>query len=410
MATIMIEEPIKRSKTPPAGFALFALGFRPFYLLAAILALLFVPLWLATLLAQWPIAPVFPAVIWHGHEMVFGFAVAVVVGFLLTAMPKWTGQETPTGWPLGLFTALWLGARLSLLFGPDWLAAVLDLSFLPVVAALLTRLLYRSRNRRNYFVPVLLMGLAGANFLVHAASNPALAWFPAQWPNLRVFVSPMIGLHLAVALISTLTTVIAGRIVPSFTANAMKVQPWRDERLDRIAITFSTLALIAWAMEFSAVLVAGFAVIAAGLQIVRCAGWRPLSTLRSPLLWILHISHAWIIVALLLLAVQPLWPAAGLVVLHVLTVGVIGGLILGMITRTALGHTGRMLVAGRFELIAYVLLHIAVLARVVPLLVWPANYLQGLWLAGGAWALAFALYLWRYAPMLLKPRVDGRPG
>ena len=399
MAVIRIAEPRVMPKTPPKGFALFALGFRPFFLLAAVFAAVLVPLWIALFAGMLSLAPVLPGVIWHGHEMVFGFAVAVIVGFLLTAAHNWTGLSTLSRGPLAAIVALWLAGRLSMFSGSPVLAAVLDISFLPVAALVLARVLIRAKSRRNYFVLVLLSALALANGITHAGAHGWLA------------VSPVAGLHLAVALITVLETVIAGRIVPSFTANALRTLPWRNVHVDRLAIAGTAVALGMWGLDAPAGPTGVVALLAAIVQVVRVWGWRPLSTLRTPLLWILHLSHAWIIVALFVLAAA----GAGLLettpVLHLLTVGGMGGLIIGMITRTALGHTGRLLKIGRLETACYLLLQISVLLRVLPMLGLPGEfYLPALWGAALAWTACFVLYLCKFASILINPRVDGQPG
>ncbi|GAB2895412.1 NnrS family protein [Uliginosibacterium flavum] len=398
MAVIPLTEPRRKPVVPPRGFSLFALGFRPFYLFAATLALLLVPLWVLMLAGAVGLQPAMPTLLWHGHEMIFGFACAVIVGFLFTAAKNWTGLATPTGKPLAALAGLWLAGRIGLLIAPPWLAAVLDLAFLPVAGFMLGRVLVRAGSRRNYFALVILAALTLANALAHGAAQGWLA------------VSPLLGLHLAIALIAVLCTVIAGRIVPSFTANALKTVPWKHARVDQLAIAATVASLLLWACEGPAALLGPLALLAGLAQALRCWGWRPLPTWRVPLLWIMHVSHGWLIVALLVLAASTLGWVDAKVAVHVLTVGLISGLILGMITRTTLGHTGRLLKAGGIETACYVLLQVALLARVLPALCWPAAYMPGLHLSATVWALCFALYLWRYAPMLWQPRVDGQEG
>ena len=399
MAVIRIAEPRVMPKTPPKGFALFALGFRPFFLVAALLAAVLVPLWIAVFAGTLPLMPVLPGLIWHGHEMVFGFAGAVIVGFLLTAAHNWTGLSTPSGWPLAALVFLWLAGRLSMFSGVPALAAVLDISFLPVVALVLARVLVRAKSRRNYFVLVILAALAIANGMTHAGAH---GWLE---------ISPLTGLHLAVALITVLETVIAGRIVPSFTANALRTVPWRNVHVDRLAIAGTAIALGMWAVDAPAGPTGAVALLAGIVQVVRVRGWRPLATLHTPLLWILHLSHAWIIAALFIIAAAGGGFVETVSVLHLLTVGAMGGLIVGMITRTALGHTGRLLKIGRLETACYVLLQTSVVLRVLPMFGLPAElYFPFLWASAGAWSACFVLYLWKFAPILISPRVDGQPG
>lgn len=398
MPVIPIAEPRRKPLVPPSGCAVLALGFRPFYLLGAFLAVLLVPLWILLLSGLLQLDAGISPLLWHAHEMVFGFAAAIIVGFLLTAGKNWTGLQTPHGAPLAALAALWLAGRIAPFALPAIAAALVDLAFLPAAAILIGRVLIRAGSRRNYFILVLLAVLSVANFMSHAGAQ---AWLP---------VSPLLGPHLAIAMIATLCTAIAGRIVPSFTANALKTVPWRNARVDQLAIAGTVVSLVLWALDGPAVLVGPLALVSALLQALRCHGWRPWATLRTPLLWILHLSHGWLIVALLVLAAA----SAGLLplsaVVHLLTVGLIAGLILGMITRTALGHTGRLLKAGRIETSCYLLLQASLLLRVLPQFFLPEHYLTGLQLSAALWAVCFALYLWKYAPILWRPRVDGQEG
>lgn len=399
MAIIQIDEPRVRPGTPPTDFALFALGFRPFYLLGALFAALALPLWIVMYVGAINLAPVLPGMLWHGHEMVFGFAVAIIAGFLLTAGQVWSGLPMPKGGPLAALVALWLAGRLSMFSGLPMLTAIVDLAFLPTLAFVIGRVLYRARNRRNYFAPLLLLALAAANALAHAGAH---AWLD---------VEPLTGLHLGVALISVLETVIAGRIVPSFTANALNTVPWRNVWIDRAAIALTALALLAWAINAAPGLTGGFALAATALQLARVWGWRPLPTRGTPLLWILHLAHGWIVVALLVLGLATFGLADPAAVLHILSVGAMGGLIVGMITRTALGHTGRPLKAGRCEAACYWLIGIALILRVAPWFGLPARfYIPALHASATLWTLCFLLYLWKYLPILTRPRADGKPG
>lgn len=397
MAVIHLDEPARR-EAPGPSFALFALGFRPFYLLAAALAVLVVPVWVEVLAGTISLTPAVPVMLWHGHEMVFGFAVAVITGFLFTAVRNWTGLQTPAGWPLAALAALWLAGRLAMLCAGTTLAAVVDLGFLPVVMWAIGRVLVRARNRRNYFVPVVLGALWCADTAFHLSVLDVIG------------LSPVTILHAAVAVVIVLETVMAGRVVPLFTATALGVQPWRHPRLDHAAVTATALSLACWVALPAGIGTSVIAALAIVLQGVRCTGWLPWKTLGRPILWILHLSHAWIPVALLLLALAPMWAPAGAAVLHVLTVGSTAGLILGMITRTALGHTGRPLVAGRTEQWMYALVIVALAARVLPVLLAGTPYVVSLRVAAAAWTLAFGLYLWRYTPILWFSRVDGKPG
>lgn len=395
MALIRLDEPTTK-RIPPDTFSLWALAFRPFYLLAALFAAIAVPVWAVAYSGaiELPMAGIW----WHAHEMIFGFAVAVIIGFLFTAGRAWTGIDTPAGGQLAALAALWLAGRLAMAFGSGVWVAVIDIAFLPLAAAALLRVLIKARSWRNYFVGVLPALLAVANLIFHLA---VLGVIDAD---------PLNAMHFALALVVMLETVIGGRVIPMFTFNSLRgIRQWRNANFDLAAAVVTALALVLWAAG-----VGGWAavvsLIAALMQLVRWGGWNPWPTRKVPLLWILHASYLWIPLGLGLLAAAQwgiLPRSAGI---HALAIGATGGLIIGMITRTALGHTGRMLVAGRIETIAYGLVQIAALARVLTVAAIPAATMGGIHLAATAWTLAFALYLWRYTPFLLNSRVDGKAG
>ena len=383
----------------PRGWPLLRLGFRPFYLGAAVFAALAVPLWVAAFLGRVPFAPAVPPLLWHAHEMLFGFAVAVVVGFLLTAGKAWTGLPTPRGAHLGALVALWAAARVAALTGPYALYALLDLVLLPLAAAVLVDLLWRARNRRNLPLAGILVLLALANLAFHLGVIGTVA------------LPPLRALYAALALIVLIECVMAGRVIPVFTRNATPgLEIAARPRLDWAAFGVSALALALWVADASGALAATVFALAAVLHAVRQWGWHPAATRARPILWILHAAYAWIAIgfALLALAALGLVPASAGV--HALAVGATGGLIIGMVTRTARGHTGRPLRAGRAEVLAYALVLAAAALRVLLPLAGPTLLVPALVGAAIAWSAAFALYLAVYAPWLLAARLDGKDG
>jgi uncharacterized protein involved in response to NO len=397
MALLTIVDPPRKRAVASKRIALLALGFRPFYLLAAAFAAVAVPLWVLVLAGK--LGTPMPGLWWHAHEMLFGFAAAVIVGFLFTAGRNWTGLETPTGVGLAALALLWLSGRVMLLASGGGAAAVIDVLFLPIAATALARVLWRARSRRNYFVVLMLGVLSVANAAFHLGRLGVLP------------VDPLAALHFALGVIVLLETTIAGRVVPSFTASAIpKVAQWQRGWLNRLAIGFTGAALLSWVFFNGAAWGAGLGLVAALLQLARSIGWNPWATRRVPLLWVLHLSHLWIPVGLLLLAAAQSGLLAQSAGVHALTIGATGGLIIGMTTRTALGHTGRMLVAGRIETFAYFLVHLAALVRVATVAIVPSGAMLGVHIAAAAWSAAFMLYLWRYLPFLMRPRADGQPG
>jgi uncharacterized protein involved in response to NO len=374
-----------RRSVDPSRCALFDLGFRPFYLLAGAYAALAMPLWALQYAGWLPGANI----AWHAHEMIFGYAFAVIAGFLLTAVRVWTGRPTPTGAALAGIVALWLAARV-LAFWSLPAAGVAGLLFAIAVAWGIGRPLAASANRRNYFFIVLVLALGAAGFALQ------------RWPQASI----ALGLDVVLLVIA----VVAGRVVPAFTNSALpgagaRRHPWLET-----AALGAILALVAADSFERTELAAGIALAAAALHAARLALWSPLQTLRRPILWILHLSYAWIVVHLALrgLAGFGLVPVAAAT--HALTVGAIGGMTLGMMTRTARGHTARPLVVGRTEIAAYVLVQLAALARVLVPLALPAAYLGATLAAAAFWCAAFALFFVTYVPILTRPRLDGQPG
>lgn len=381
------------------GWPLLRLGFRPFYLGAAVFACLAIPMWVLLFLGRSRLVPVLPPQLWHAHEMLFGFAAAVIVGFLMTAGKAWTGLPTPRGGALASMVLLWLAARISAWAAPYPVYAALDLMLLPVAAIVLVRLLLRAGNRRNLPLAGLLGLLTLANLVFHLSASQYLTLPPVQ------------ALYAALALIVLIETVMAGRVIPAFTMGAipglrLKVDPTREK-----ATALASVASLAW-WVFAPAHIAGAVLLtlAAALQLSRLIAWKPWRTRGRPMLWILHLSYAWIPVGFALLALNQLGWISASAGIHALAVGATGGLIIGMVTRTARGHTGRPLLASPLEVAAYALVMLAALLRVLVPLVAPQVLVLSVIVAAGAWALAFALYLALYTPWLLRARLDGKDG
>jgi uncharacterized protein involved in response to NO len=405
MSSLLISAtPPGKAETPtPPGWPVLRLGFRPFYLGAAAFAVLAIPLWVALFLGQWQLTMALPPLLWHAHEMLFGFAIAVILGFLLTAVKAWTGLATPRGASLGALALLWLAARLAAVTGPYALYAVLDLALLPLVAVVLTRLLLQARNRRNLPLAGMLMLLALANGFFHLGLIGA------------VEIAPLTPLYAALSLIVMIECVIAGRVIPAFTMSAtpglkLKVRP----SVERAALALTALALLLWVSapaEEPWRSGTGLALsLAAVAHVLRLLQWRPMITRHRPILWILHMAYAWIPLGLALLAAAQFGWTGATAGVHALAIGATAGLIIGMLTRTARGHTGRPLQVSRPEIAAYVLVMVAAVVRVLLPLAVPQWLPMALVIAATAWSLSFAIYLFIYAPWLLKTRLDGKDG
>lgn len=381
------------------GWPLLRLGFRPFYLGTALLACLAVPLWIAIFLGRIQVPLPMSPLLWHAHEMLFGFAAGVVVGFLLTAVKAWTGLETARGPLLGALALLWLAARLASLVAPYAVYATLDMLLLPAVAAVLLRVLIKAGNKRNIPLICLLLLMAAANLVFHLSVLGIVA------------VPAVSALYAELALILMVVSVITGRVVPMFTRNVtpgLVINMPRKFELSLLAVTAVALALWVFAAPAPVVLVASLA--AGVMHAVRLWKWHPQVTFKRPILWILHASYAWLPLGFVLLALAQLgWVVPSLAV-HAFAVGVIGGLIIGMVTRTARGHTGRPLQPSRGEVVAYALVMLAAVLHMLVPAVQPAWYAYALEGAACLWAIAFAIYLVIYTPWLMRTRLDGKDG
>lgn len=391
-----------RSPVPAqSGGALAAKGFRPFFLLAAVFAAAIVPLWLLILSGHAPLTSSLPPQAWHAHEMIFGYAAAVIAGFLLTAVSNWTKRETLIGAPLLGLAALWLLGRVLLLdsaLAPAAVTAAVDVAFLPCLAIAIARALIGSGNRRNYVMIALLLVLAAANGVTHL---DAAAILPG-WGRRATFA----GLNVIILLM----LLMSGRIIPMFTRNALRDEHVRSSNaLDRLSLLAMACVLLGDLVFPAAPALPFFAAAAGVLALARTRHWGTFRTGREPMLWILHGGHAWIGLGLLLKALAPLAPVLASSSTHALTVGAIGWLSMGMMARVSLGHTGRMITATQSTRAAFALLGVATAVRVTAPL-WPGYYLPLLTLSGTLWTLSFAVFLFEFAPILCKPRVDGVPG
>ncbi len=380
------------------GYALWSLGFRPFYLLASVFSAISVLVWAAQFSGLLPNAYLQGA-LWHGHEMLFGYTMAVVAGFLLTAVRAWTGQETITGAPLMALAALWVAGRVLVLTPLGVWSAVVNAAFPVALALAIAVPLWRARNVRNYFFVGLLLLMATLVGTLHAAL-------------LGVFeLPPRLGLVLGLDVMLFIMAVMSGRVIPMFTNNGVPgAGAERRALIEKLALASVLLLLAADLLQLPSGLVAVVALGAALAHGVRLWLWRPWRTLAVPLVWILHAAYAWIVTYLAMRALS----AAGLIgasyAIHAFTVGAIGGLTMGMMTRTARGHTARPLRADGFELACFLLIQAAAMVRVFGGMITPAWYLASVQISGVLWAAAFGLFAVRYWPVLTQPRLDGNPG
>ncbi len=382
-----------KSKTP----VLLSYAFRPFFLINGIFSILVVFAWVMTLHGSG-----LPAVTlsWHSHEMLIGFAMAAVAGFSLTAVANWTGRPAIHGTPLAWLVMSWLAGRLAMLLSgwlPAGLVFLLDMLFPVLLGFLLGHEIISSRNRRNYPLVAIISVVTILNFLYHLGINQ---WLPG---------ADRLATYLLIHTVLLLVTIVAGRIVPNFTANWLRSQghdqlPVDSELVNRTALSLTILVGLAAAftpvhpltgvLAFTAALVHGF----------RLSRWKGFATTSNPLLFVLHVAYAWLPLGYFLLGCAVFgWFFTPTAALHALTMGAIGGIILAVTTRVALGHTGRPLNAARVTVLAYWIFMLAVLIRILGPLT-GKYYLLIIDLSALGWTLAFAIFSWVYWPILTRPR------
>ena len=379
-------------------------GYRPFFAGGALWALVALALWLCALGGAFTLPTHFDPLAWHRHEMLFGFVGAVIAGFLLTAIPNWTGRLPIAGVPLAMLFGLWLSARVAVLFSAQLgplLPALVDVGFFVVLAALAAREVFAAKNR-NVPIVVIVLLFAIADAVDHLA---AAGIIPDQG----------LGTRAAIALVILMISMVGGRIVPSFTRNwlikqgAQRGLPTQPGIFDKIVIAMTAITMAIWLFAPLNSFVGILLLLAAPLQAIRLARWSGVRARRDPLVLVLHIGYAWLPVGLCLLGlslVGSVVPASGAI--HALTAGAMATMILAVMTRATLGHTGRELSADGWTRAIYVLVTLGAALRVAaPLL--PVDYMRAVELAGLSWGGAFVLFVVVYGPKLFGPRPDGRP-
>ena len=387
------------------AFALFEYGYRPFFLLAALHGAVLMPVWVAAVFG-WLALPVEMEVSWHAHQMVYGFAAAGLAGFMLTAVPNWTGAPPLRGAPLAALALLWLVGRLAMTLTPvlsPRVAAGIDLAFIPALALGVIGPLLAARKARNLMLLI-----------------PLAVFWIGDWMMQVQFTgigddTSGTGSRIGIDVMLLMIAVIGGRIIPTFTTNALRasgssVAAVSVPLVDRSAIAAMVLLIAVEAVTEMSALTGVIALTAAVLNAIRLIGWRGERTLRSPILGILHLGYLWLIVGLALkgaAALNDTVPENA--ALHALAVGAIGTMLLAVMSRAALGHTGRSLRAHMPTVGAYVLISVAAVLRVAAALI-PTAYMDLLIASGTAWTVGFTLFLWIYAPILVMSRPDGKPG
>jgi len=404
MKHLAMSEPPDKSRTADklragssSAFALWNLGFRPFFLLASIFSALSIVLWAAQF-SGWLPAAYMRSGVWHAHEMLFGFTTAVIAGFLLTAVRNWTRMDTARGPGLMALVLLWILGRIAV--ATEWhvFSAVVNAAFPIAVAVSIGIPLQRSHNSRNYFFVGLLVLMAGLVLAVHLALPE------------RLGLSAASGLQLALDLVLFIMAVMGGRVIPMFTNNGVAgADATRKALIEKLALGSITVLFAADALHLPDTYVAIVAVIGALSHGARLCLWKPWRTLATPLVWILHAAYAWIVIHLMLRHFAAMHWVSASSATHALTVGAIAGLTMGMMSRVSLGHTGRPLKVTRVETAAFFLVQAAALVRVFGEIALPVWYMLSIEVSAVLWAAAFGLFAIRYWPVLTRPRLDGKP-
>lgn len=378
-------------------------GFRPFFLLASVLAVAMMGVWLAQLTGLVRPQSYYGAYGWHAHEMMFGYAVAVIAGFLLTAVGNWTGLATLRGVPLLGLALIWIAARLVHFVAlplPGAFVAAADVAFLPALAIALAKPLWSARNVRNLIFPALLLGLATVNGVIHLAMHSVMPSVLAVARELSLLI-PLI-----------LIAIVGGRIIPLFTRKALGIpDTHRSTRLvDGCALGGLIVLVVTEIFAMSSLAVAAAAAFAAIANGWRLVGWYRPAIWGNSLLWVLHVAYAWLVAGLALKVFATLGVVPGSIAVHAWTVGCLGTATLGMMVRVTLGHTGRVVSPQRIMSVAFGLVNAAALVRMCVYILpadWYAFLLTG---SGVLWMLAFLLFVVRFGPMLVSPRIDARAG
>jgi uncharacterized protein involved in response to NO len=379
---------------------LFALSFRPFFLIAGITAIILIGIWLLILNNIYIPNAYFSPLMWHQHEMLFGYTAAVIAGFLLTAAQNWTGIRGLHGNALFTLCAIWLLARFSVLVLPpslELMVTIIDLLFFPLLAYHLGRQVIQAKKLHNMiFVPILLC-FTIANGLMHLEA-------------LEIATTGQIGYSLGLWLCVFLMIIIGGRIIPFFTSNVFPNLNIRKNRIVEIVSISSLLLLIVFDLFNIKDIRNIFALVAFISHLIRFLSWQPWSTLGSPILWILHSGYAWIIIGFGLTALETITLTSHSLASHAFAVGGVGCLTLGMMSRVALGHTGRPILPPRIMTLAFIFINLAALFRVFGTMIFTSAISSMISVSAVCWLVAFAIFIYKYTPVLIAPRIDGKEG
>ncbi|MDH5434314.1 MAG: NnrS family protein [Gammaproteobacteria bacterium] len=382
---------------------IFRLGFRPFFLMGALFGFLAIGVWGLSFSAWFEFSPYGGAYFWHSHEMLFGYTVAIIIGFLLTAVQNWTGVQTVKGKALAALVSVWLLGRILFAFPllPTVYIIIVDVLFLPLAACFFAIPIIKVKLWRNlFFVPILLV-MACLNLLMHLSLHGS------------VQTSFLVFSHVMVMMIALVMCIMGGRVIPMFTANGTqteKVLPVPLLENLSIALVIASVIVVSDLITLSTLFQAVIFISAGVVNFVRAVRWRIWVTIKTPLVWSLHVSYWMMCLGLVLLALNQLnYLPVGLSAYHAITIGGIGLMTLSMISRVSLGHTGRKIVVGWQMNLAFIFMFIAFVCRVLVPVFWQ-DYNTILLLASLFWLLAFGIFLVKFFPVLTRARIDGKQG
>ncbi|MGD2119098.1 MAG: NnrS family protein [Chromatiales bacterium] len=395
MALIPLDNPRQKKFIP-----LLQLGFRPFFLLAGLAAVLLMLLWLHTFAAADNSLLPYSGSLWHSHEMLFGYSAAVVSGFLLTAVRNWTGIQTVQNTWLAGLALVWLAARVAPLMDPPAIVtAIISIAFFPLLAFAISIPLIRSDSRNNLVFIALMLLFGVAELLFQLGLN--------RW----LLDDASLGIQLFLHLLVILIVLMGGRVIPFFisrTTGQQQIAPslFLERLMYASLIVWALAKLLSAPIELTALLT----LIAAVFQVIRLKNWHVSTLWQTPMLWILYLGYVWLAIGLLLEAFAVFVPIPPSAAIHAYTVGVIGMVTLGMMARVSLGHTGRTIQHSKLMLVSFVLISLAPWLRVFWPLLQPQHYLTAIQLSGALWVSAFVLFVLQYLPILTRVRIDGRAG
>lgn len=382
--------------------AFFSLGFRPFFLGATIFSMLALLAWVSVYFfnIQLIAFSYYPATIWHAHEMIFGYSMAVIAGFVLTAVKNWTGIQTVNGTTLSVLFGLWIMARIApFVIDSGWVIAMVDVLFLPVLAIFIALPLLKAGNKRNYFVVILIVVFALLNMAVHL-----------ELLGLYTGVLSLV-LKFALYLILALVIIMAGRVLPMFSQNGVEKRYMVTSYplIEKLALPSYILFMLVMVFIDNSYVILISSIFVSLVHALRLKGWYNSQILRVPLVLVLHLSYLFLIMGFVISAFSAFYPSLYFLALHAFSIGVIGTVTIGMMSRVSIGHTGRNLKKPpKTVKYTFILMALATLTRILVPIIIPSVYLETIIVSGLMWSLAYLLFVFSYMKILMTPRADGK--